>query len=81
MLGTNQALEEGDPDKTLEALQNGALDLSEVYPENKTYYHEGLLARKQRKAHDEGGNLTEEEIQAVVREMNDKAMHDRNGEL
>lgn len=82
VLHVNEVLEEGDPDKTLEALQSGALDLNEVFPENKAYYHKGLLARKQRKAHEEGGGgLTEEEIQAVVREMNEKATHDRNGEL
>ena len=83
VLHVNETLEEGDPDKTLEALQSGALDLRDVFPENKAYYHEGLLARKQKKAQEEGGGrgLTEEEIQAVVREMNEKATHDRNGEL
>ena len=83
VLHVNETLEEGDPDKTLEALQSGALDLRDVSPENKAYYHEGLLTRKQKKAQEEGGGrgLTEEEIQAVVREMNEKATHDRNGEL
>lgn len=83
VLHVNETLEEGDPDKTLEALQSGALDLRDVFPENKAYYHEGLLARKQKKAQEEGGGrgLTEEEIQAVVREMNEKATHDRNGKL
>ena len=76
----NEVLVEGDADKTLEALQSGALDLREVYPENKIYYHEALLARKQKKARDEGGALTEEDIQAVVREMNEKAAHDRQGD-
>ena len=79
MLAINKVLEEGDPDKSLEALQNGALDLSEVDPENKVYYHEALLAKKRSKAAEGGGNLTEEEIQAIIREMNDKARHDRNG--
>ena len=78
----NETLEEGDPDKTLDMLQNGALDLSEVYPENKSYYHEALLAKKRRKAEEGGGgNLTEEEIRATIREMNEKARYDRNGEL
>ena len=81
VLTINEVLDEGDPDKTLGALQNGALDLSEVFPENKQYYHDGLLAKKHTKAYDEGGNLTEEEIQAIVREMNDKARYDSNGEL
>ena len=78
----NGALEEeGNADKTLEMLQNGALDLSEVYAENKEYYHEALMAKKCQKAEEGGGALTEEEIQAVIREMNEKAKYDRNGEL
>ena len=78
VLTINQVLVEGNADATLEVLQNGALDLSEVYPENKEYYHQALLAKKESKG---GKKLTEEEIQAIIREMNEKARHDRNGEI
>ena len=50
MVAINQALEEGDANQTLLALQNEHLDLSEVAPENKEYYQEGLLLKKQEKA-------------------------------
>ena len=76
VLTINEVLQEDNADKTLEALQNGALDLSEVFPENKEYYHAALLAKRQSK---DGRNLTEEEVQEVIREMNEKARHDRNG--
>lgn len=50
LLAINTALEEGDADTTLEALQNEHLDLSEVNPQNKEYYFKGLLQKKQEKA-------------------------------
>ena len=50
LLAINTALEEGDAEKTLEALQNEHLDLSEVSPQNKEYYFKGLLQKKQEKA-------------------------------
>lgn len=46
----NQALETGDAESTLHTLQSEYLDLSEVSPENKDYYQEGLLQRKREKA-------------------------------
>ena len=49
MVAINTALEEGDADSTLEALQNEHLDLSDVHPENKDYYYQGLRAKKQGK--------------------------------
>ena len=49
VVAINTALEEGDADSTLEALQNEHLDLSDVHPENKDYYYQGLRAKKQGK--------------------------------
>lgn len=76
MRNVNQLLESGDPNQTLAALQNEDLDVSDVYADNKQYYHDGLVARKLAKG---GGALTQEEIQAVVKEMNEKAEYDRSG--
>lgn len=73
----NSALDSGDPDQTLAALQCEDLDIPDLYPENKEYYQGGLLAMKQAKG---GGSLTEEEIKAGVKEMNEKAEYDRSGE-
>ena len=50
LVAINTALEEGDADSTLEALQNEHLDLSDVCPDYKTYYYQGLRAKKQEKA-------------------------------
>ena len=50
LVAINTALEEGDVDSTLEALQNDHLDLSDVSPDNKDYYYQGLRAKKQRKS-------------------------------
>lgn len=47
LVAINLALEEGDVDSTLEALQNEHLDLSDVSPDNKDYYYGGLRAKKQ----------------------------------
>ncbi len=74
----NQTLEGGDADQTLAALQNEDLDVPDLYPENKEYYHGGLLAMKGGKG---GGSLKEEEIKAGVKEMNEKAEYDRSGKL
>ncbi|XP_064390864.1 ras GTPase-activating-like protein IQGAP1 isoform X3 [Halichondria panicea] len=71
----NQTLEGGDADQTLAALQNEDLDVPDLYPENKEYYHGGLLAMKGGKG---GGSLKEEEIKAGVKEMNEKAEYDRS---
>ena len=49
LVAINTALEEGDADSTLETLQNEHLDLSDVSPDNKQYYYEGLRAQKQEK--------------------------------
>ena len=48
-MAVNRALEQGDEEQTLQALQNEQLDLSDVYPLNKSYYHSGLLARSSAK--------------------------------
>ena len=77
MRTVNSALDSGDPDQTLAALQCEDLDIPDLYPENKEYYQGGLLAMKQAKG---GGSLTEEEIKAGVKEMNEKAEYDRSGE-
>lgn len=47
VVAINTALEEGDAESTLEALQNEHLDLSDVHPENKEYYYQGLRAKKE----------------------------------
>ena len=47
VVAINTALEEGDADSTLEALQNEHLDLADVLPENKEYYYRGLRAKKE----------------------------------
>lgn len=66
---------EGDSEEEiLQALQNEKLDLADVYPENAHYYHQGLKERKAQKF-----NLSEEEIQECIREMNAKAEMDRLG--
>ena len=50
LVAINTALDEGNADSTLEALQNEHLDLSDVSPDNKEYYFQGLQAKKQEKA-------------------------------
>lgn len=50
LVAINTALDEGDADSTLEALQNEHLDLSDVSADNKEYYFQGLRAKKQEKA-------------------------------
>ncbi len=73
----NQTLNGGEADQTLATLQNEDLDISDIHPENKEYYQGGLLAMKGAKS---GGSLTEDEIKAGVKEMNEKADYDRSGE-
>ena len=46
----NSTLEQGDADQTLAALQDDHLDLSDVHPQNKLYYQQGLLQKKREKA-------------------------------
>ena len=50
LVAINTALDDGDADSTLEALQNEHLDLSDVSADNKEYYFQGLRAKKQEKA-------------------------------
>lgn len=81
VMAVNRALEQGDEEQTLQVLQNEQLDLSDVYPLNKSYYHSGLLARRSAKAETAGGSvaaalLTEDDIQQEVSEANDRAQQD-----
>ena len=74
-----------DQDMTLEALQDQVIDFDEVYQENKKYYHEELMIKKQ---NNKGETLTKGEIQNIIIEVNNKAkigeqrvlhdMHDHN---
>jgi Ras GTPase-activating-like protein IQGAP1 len=80
VVAINTALEEGDADSTLEALQNEHLDLSDVHPENKDYYYQGLRAKKQGKEESGSTLLTEDDIQEGVNDMNQTAEYDRNVE-
>ena len=70
-------LKEDDPNRTLAALQHEALGLDDLLPQNKEYYYKGLLAKKQSIKYN-GGNMTREVIQDLIREMNDEAI---NGKL
>ena len=49
IVAINTALDEGDADSMLKTLQNEHLDLSDVSPDNKEYYFNGLRAKKQEK--------------------------------
>lgn len=47
----NEALDEGDPMKTLEMLQNPAAKLTDVEPPVAHHYHDILLETRREKAH------------------------------
>lgn len=47
----NEALDEGDPMKTLDMLQNPSAKLTDVDPSVAQHYHDKLLEARREKAH------------------------------
>lgn len=47
----NEALDEGDPEKTLAMLQNSSAKLTDVDPSIAQHYHDKLLEARREKAH------------------------------
>lgn len=69
----NEALEQGIPDKTLEALLSPSAKLQEVIPENSWHYHDVLhkaKAQKCKDSKDESAALWVDEIQKGVIDAN-----------
>uniref|UniRef100_A0A8C2Z9B1 IQ motif containing GTPase activating protein 1 n=1 Tax=Cyclopterus lumpus TaxID=8103 RepID=A0A8C2Z9B1_CYCLU len=62
----NEALDEGDPAKTLSMLQNPSAKLSDVDPSVAQHYHDKLLEARREKAHDPSAVLWLDEIQDAV---------------
>ncbi|XP_076002971.1 ras GTPase-activating-like protein IQGAP1 isoform X2 [Genypterus blacodes] len=69
----NEALDEGDPMKTLDTLQNSSAKLTDVDPSVAQHYHDKLLEARREKAHetqDPSAVLWLDEIQDAVLEAN-----------
>lgn len=69
----NEALEEGDPLKTLDSLQNPAAKLSDIDPDLALHYHNVLLEARREKAHetqDPSAVLWLDEIQDAILRAN-----------
>uniref|UniRef100_A0A8C4HVW7 IQ motif containing GTPase activating protein 1 n=1 Tax=Dicentrarchus labrax TaxID=13489 RepID=A0A8C4HVW7_DICLA len=69
----NEALDEGDPMKTLEMLQNPSAKLTDVDPSVAQHYHDKLLEARREKAHetqDPSAVLWLDEIQDAILKAN-----------
>ncbi|XP_035538359.1 ras GTPase-activating-like protein IQGAP1 [Morone saxatilis] len=69
----NEALDEGDPMKTLEMLQNASAKLTDVDPSVAQHYHDKLLEARREKAHetqDPSAVLWLDEIQDAILKAN-----------
>uniref|UniRef100_A0A3Q2CCY8 IQ motif containing GTPase activating protein 1 n=1 Tax=Cyprinodon variegatus TaxID=28743 RepID=A0A3Q2CCY8_CYPVA len=66
----NEALDEGDPMKTLDMLQNRSAKLTDVDPSIAQHYHDKLLEARREKAHDPSAVLWLDEIQDAILKAN-----------
>uniref|UniRef100_A0A3B3WNZ6 IQ motif containing GTPase activating protein 1 n=1 Tax=Poecilia mexicana TaxID=48701 RepID=A0A3B3WNZ6_9TELE len=66
----NEALDEGDPMKTLDMLQNPSAKLTDVDPSIAQHYHDKLLEARREKAHDPSAVLWLDEIQDAILKAN-----------
>uniref|UniRef100_A0A3B4F1R6 IQ motif containing GTPase activating protein 1 n=1 Tax=Pundamilia nyererei TaxID=303518 RepID=A0A3B4F1R6_9CICH len=66
----NEALDEGDPTKTLSMLQSPSAKLTDVDPSIAQHYHDKLLEARREKAHDPSAVLWLDEIQDAILKAN-----------